>query len=207
MSVPAVRLASRDQPDVDDDFRYEFAAALKRDGSKWPKGRFALQAYDSNGVLMSRVAHMELTKTLDKDVRQLSASFYCPALASAELLFEAETGRNADEWESIDVRVQQGSAGALGLVLRGFKAEAHPDFEASNLVLVRVAGQIVAESGLPLPRGLCLAITIVGGDESVLSSNNVDLSVGPSTFRAVEQHTKIYDHQDPAFVLIEPFTV
>jgi hypothetical protein len=207
VSVTAVRLTSRDQPDSDGDFRYEFAAALRRTGKTWPKGRYVLQAYDSDGLLIHRANYLELTKTLDKELRQLSGSFYGPALTSAELIFEPEAMGTADEWESVDVRVdEQGIAGALGIVMRGFKAEVHPDFEYSNLAIVRVTGQVVAESGLPMPRGLFLSITILGEDDSVLSTSQVDLSFGPTTSRAVDTQPKVYEHQVPACVSIEPFT-
>ena len=204
--VQAIRFTTRDQPDVDDDFRYEFAAAIRREGKRWPKGQYVLHAYDESGALLTR-AYVDEHKTLDKDLRQLSESFYAVRLAKAELIFEAEGAKaDADSWDPVTVRVVD-ALEPLGIEVEAAKAESHPDFEYNNMLIVRITGRVLPVSGLPFPSGLCVQVTILDEAGAVLNSSQLDLRVGPSSARPIETEVKIYNHQEPDVVVLEAFTV
>jgi hypothetical protein len=204
--IQAVRFATGDVPDVDDDFRYEFAAAIRREGKKWPRGRYILHTYDEVGALLSRT-FVDEHKTLDKALRQLSKSFYAVELSRSELIFEPDRGAgDSDPWEPLEVRVVD-TAEPLGVAIRAAKAECHPDFEYNNLVVTRVSARAEPMDGLPLPAGLCVQVTVLDATGAVLTTTQVDLRVGPGSLRPIETELKVYDHQDPDEVVIEAFTV
>lgn len=204
--MQAVRFTSRDEPDVDEDFRYEFAAAIRREGKRWPKGQFVLQAYDEGNVLLTHQV-VDVHKTLDKGVRQLSESFYAVRLARTELIFDADVAESESEpWEPLNVR-EVDTSELIGVVVRGARAESHADFEYNNLLILRITGQMLPVGGLPFPAGLCVQITVLDADGAVLNSSQLDLQVGPSSLRPIDTEIKIYDHKEPEAVVLEAFVL
>jgi hypothetical protein len=207
VEIQAMRYTGDDEPFDGDRFQYHFAAAVRKTGKRWPKGRYVIQTYDADSVLLDRCV-LDVRRTLDEAVRQLEDTLYGPAPARSELIFETERAIavDEDEWEPIEVETRDAEAELLGVKFAKFRAELREDFEYNNLTLIQVRGQVKPKGSLPFPIGLCAEITVFDAEDNVLSNGQFSLASGPSTRRTLDAVVKIYRHQEPTVVRIGVYT-
>ena len=191
--------------------RYDLLIAMRVEGGVWPEGRFRLQEYSRDGLMVDE-SPLFPTTTLDPEVQHLMRpSFKEPGSNRFELIFEPEevtpawpAGPLSDsEWKPVPVQADVADERRLGVVLAGLAAEIRPHFDYANQMMVQVAGQVTSEG--ELPRGLSAQLVALDREGSVRGTCQVDLSRGPFDVRAFSEMLNVYNHHSVAAVQVRLF--